>query len=472
MIDIISLMNMNTDSAPPPEELNKLAEEFYNVLTVNRDQLGNFLKKDIRYTTYKTLSQIFIEIQNKRNYVNGNLVTDLLLGLIGPECNKQKAIYELPTFELMATIFSIAVYLDVKAIEEIMAGQGLFGSLFEHYYVKNNGHDISFNSTDGICQCETSGNNPYYPIEKKYLIEYLIEKETGDKQIGKDKIFLALWPNLEISITQFKEFINRIIPEFFILVGQKDMYKDYFKVFKKAKYDELTFTPYQICFKDTITKDGRGSDTNLPDISHSTVTLFTNENIKDNKKEINDSICALANSFNIKGSEPYSFRNKGIDETDKYVLKFFSEHQLIPSPVVKDIPDIEIKNIIKYLFDLSKHRKPVSIPDYLISLEEFKFWYQLYKTNRFPKLLKTHERFNEFKTFYEEIDRNNFIPANVIALKNKNILPQWVSNKQDGIKCLILDYSTSDRYKLWKQSRDLMNDFYNNLFRPNRNSSN
>lgn len=450
---------MDTGNKLSSEQVSKLADEFYDALTINRDELGNFLKKDPKHITYNNLNQFFIEIQNKHDYKNGNLITDLLLGYIGPECNKQKAIYELPTFELMATILSIALYFDIKTIEEIMAGQGLFGLLFEHFFLKK---DIILNVTDGICQCETSGNNPYFPIEKKYLVEYLIEKETSDKDIAKDKLFIALWPNVSIQIRQLKEFIQKIAPQFFILVGQKDMYKLYFKEFKKAKYDEIIFTPYQICFKDTITKDGSDVNANLPDIYHSTVALFIKEN-KDNKNEIMDKISALANSF----SESPIFRQNITEANDKYILKYFSEQRLIPPLVVQNISDTEIKNIIRYLFDLSKRKKHVSIPKYLISLDEFKFWYQLYKTNKFPKLLKTYERFNEFKNFYEQIDKNNFIPSNVIRLKNKNIIPQWVNNKQDAIKCLILDYSTSDKYKLWKESRNLMNNYYNDLFKLN-----
>lgn len=438
------------------EQLSKLAIKFYDVLTVNRDQLASFLLENTSYISYNTLSQLFIEIKKIKNYKDGNIVTDLLLGCIGPECNKQKAIYELPTLELLLLIRSIAIYLGIGAIEEIMAGQGLFSYLFDHLFTDN----IVFNATDGICQCETSGNNPYYPIEKKNIYEYLIEKEIREYTHSDKKIYLTLWPDINISESDISEFIIKIKPEVFILVGQKDMYKRYIKEFRKLQYIEYVFTPHQLCFKDII------RDQNS--VLHSTVTLFISSDATllgtKNKEKISEDICLLANTY-----KHYDiFREKEMEINDKYILDFFSEQRCIPPNVVRGLSDTDTRYMIECLYYLSKKKEVIGIPEYLMCLDEFKFWYQLYRTNRFPKLLDIYERFIEFKNIYDELDRNLFTPVNVTSLKNKNVLPQWVNNKQDAIKCLILDYSTSDRYKIWKQSRDYMNDFYNKIFKLNQ----
>jgi hypothetical protein len=450
------------------EQISKLADRFYDIITNNRHQLSSVLKEDKVYTTYETLSRLFLEINRKYTYTDGNIITDLLIGNIGLECNKQKAIYELPTFELMCTIFSIVIYFNVKNIEEIMAGQGLFASLFRHYFIdKNNTNILNFNATDGMCQCETF-SNPYYPIEKKYIVEYLIEKETNGGQpnedLDLDKMFIAIWPNMDMHTAQLQEFITEIKPAYFILVGQKGMYKTYSKVLKNSKYEEVTFLPYQICFKDTITEDGSKDGSTLPDISHSSVTLFIKDGFKKKEDlcEIGNNIKILANSLALSDD---IFRSRELMITDLYVIKFLTEQHMIPPTIVKNISDSEIRDLVVCLYNLSKLRDPVHIPEYLISLGEFKFWYNLHRANKFPKLVKKYNRFKNFMMLYEEIDSTPFIPSNIMIMKDKNIFPQWVSSKHDAIKCLILDYSTGDNYKVWKQSKQIMNEFYNSIFK-------
>lgn len=442
------------------EEIVQLSDKLYDAFTNNRDQLANFLKTDIRLILHNNLKELFLEINKKWDHTNGNSITELLLGSIGPECNRQKAIYELPTFELMVTILSISKYFKISTIEEIMAGQGLFGALFDNYFKTAN---IILNVTDGMCQCETFGNNPYYPVEKKYIIEYLTEKND------ENKMFVTLWPNIRTSKIHLNEFINKIKPKIFILVGQKGIYKKHFKLFKKAKYQSLTFVPYQICYRDTITNTNEFSS--LPDINNSSLTIFIEESIKndlkdesmkDDLKELHNKITSYTNNFRLLDSLEI-FRKEEQQITDKYILKFFAEQQLIPNTIITNVSDDEIKELIKCLYNLSISKESVYIPEYLTSLPEFKFWYQLYTTNKFPKLLKTYERFNEFKTYHEKIESSPFIPSSS-EMKNKNVFPYWVNNKQDALKCLVLDYSTEERYKLWKQSRAFMNEYYNGIF--------
>ena len=423
------------------EEIVQLSDQLYDALTVTRHTLSNFLEKDPRYVTYDVLFRMFQNMQKKYDYREGNMVSDLLLGLIGPEYNKQKAVYEIPTYELLATIFAIITYFDIKSVEELMAGQGLFASLFNKFFV--NKDKLNFNASDGQCQCETSAIGPYYPIEKKYIIEYLLEKKNDKPE---EKVYITLWPSTANKNTYLQEFITKIRPQFFILVGQKDIYKEYFKHFAKEKYREITFIPYQLCYKDTVSNSN-----SLNDIYHSSVTVFINESVKSNLEENSNDIKKLVSSIMLDKTSIFRAEQK-ID--DKYLLKYFAEERLIPRQIINNtLSDTEIKEFIKYLYEISESKISTNIPEYLTTLTEFKFWYQLHVNHKFPKLLKTYGKFKEFQNIYEKIDLSPFVPSNIMEMKNKNILPIWVNNKQDALKCLILEYSTTVKQKSWKQSQ-------------------
>lgn len=434
-------------------EITQLADELYDKLTKNRDQLAKFLSEDKDYITYKVLNRVFSEIRKRYNYTKGNIITDLLLGSIGPEHNKQKAIYEFPTYELLVIIFSIVLYFNISDIEEIMSGQGLFASLLFNYCIENKDNTVNLKGTDGMCQSETSGYNFYYPIEKKNILEYLIEKETDNRDDNKAKLFIVSWPDLEVKKNFFSEFIKKIKPELFVLIGQKDMYKNYFDIFEQNGYRYITFTPYQICFKDTFSSN---SDNSLNfDIFHSSTTLFINKNIKTNLQEIKGEICNIANSFDSSTI----FRSDEYEITSKYLLKYYSEQKKIPELILTNISNSNMTKIINCLYNMSLNDEPTQLPNYLTSFDEFEFWHQLYNMNKFPESIISYEKFVEFKNLYEKINSNDF---NLTEMKNKNVFPNWVTNKIDAIKCLILDYSKED--KKWKESSVHMNRIYTRTY--------
>lgn len=425
-------------------EIDELSKQFYTVLINKREKLDEFLG-NIKLN-HNILYRMFQNIM-KNNKVT---VSELLLGLVGPEYNKQKAVYEIPTYEVMILILAIIKYFKIEMMEELMAGSGLFSSLFNKFNKYHN-NKLDIIATDGFCQLETIASNLYYPVEKKYILEYLLD----DKIEQYNKIYISLWPAINCQKIYFTEFINKIKPQYFILIGQKDIYDDYFNEFMVQGYKMITFTTYQLCYKDSVSNDN-----NLDDIYHSTMSLFIKDNEKNNQELTNDimDVVKTLTSLNI-------FRSSEQKINDKYLLKYFTEQHYIPSEMINNITELEIKELIKYLYEYTASTRKELIPYYLTNMSEFRFWYRLVLDNKIPHLLKTYDKFKEFKDLYENIEIQPFIPSHILELKNNNIIPEWVNNKQEALKCLLLDYSTND--KIWKQSRGHMNNYYNQIFNIN-----
>ena len=440
------------------DDLGLVAEGFYNCLIRERTKLCDYLKTDIRYVYYHNLIRIMKYINEKYNkFGQDNLIGDLLMGKVGLECNKQSAIYEVPTLQLIVTVRAILGVFDFcTSVEEIMAGQGLFASLFEHYLKL----DLKYNATDGMCVAETNANFGYFKVEKKNISEYLIEKiysiDDKDKKFDKT-LFLTIWPTLPTPTMNYvmEEFIKKVNPKIFVLVGQDDVYDSYFKLFENAKFSLIRLSPLQFSFKDYFHPLGSV-------VSHSNVSCFLHPDLGEfcDIGLVGEKIVAVAESFEKIGK--LIFHNDRLLCDDKYVLQNFVNNHIVNSSLVADLDQAEREMLVKCLYNIKNTSK---IPKYVKNIDEFNFWYkmEIVQTNKFPKNITGIQKFNEFKNFYEKLSSEAFLSIDG-EMKDKNIYPFWVKNKEEAIKCLLLDYSTNDKNKSWKSSRSKMNSLYITVF--------
>lgn len=450
-----------------PADYNQLeynATTLFNILQEDRKELTSFLKRsnfshsDLKMIlTYikKNIKKLAPEQNTKCS--NGSLIENIFLGNFGLESNKQQAIYELPTLELLTTIHTICCYFKVTKMEEIMAGSGLFSSLFDSF-IKNSSEKFpkKIISTDGFYQMETFSLNRYYEVGKKDLLEYVIEEMTknfvdekkqeskqdsdSNKPFFSDTLIITAWPAINIEY-EFTHFIKKVKPPLFILIGQHDLYPKYNMILKKENYHDIILRPLQICFKDSFTDNSN----NLPDIWHSLVCVY----IKDTKIDENHFINSIQNDVNNRLSKN-CFRQEQII-SDKYILKYLSETGFIPLSVLKNVTDEEIKDIINMIYKLFISKKRFEIPSFIKTIQEFKFWYELFLKNEFPTLITSSASFKNFLKLYKGLQEN---VDNLNYYVRCSILPHWVSNKNDAIRCLILDYST--KCKKWKESHAAM----------------
>jgi len=78
----------------------------YEILKSNREQLANFLESNC---DYEYLKNLLVDIENSSEDLK--IIEKLFLGKIGQESYKERAIYELPTNELLTIIKFIMKFL-------------------------------------------------------------------------------------------------------------------------------------------------------------------------------------------------------------------------------------------------------------------------------------------------------------------------------------------------------------------------
>ena len=140
-------------------ENSKLADELFSILVNDRKKLENFLDK---FGDYDTLYNLLKEIEIKNKDKKINIIRDLLLGEYGYESNRQIALYELPTNNLIEVIIKICKKLDIDKIDELMGGLGLLSKQLS----KN--CDFEINCTDGFRWIQTSSQIKYFDVKKIY----------------------------------------------------------------------------------------------------------------------------------------------------------------------------------------------------------------------------------------------------------------------------------------------------------------
>jgi hypothetical protein len=371
--------------------------------------------------TFQDLIDELHRMENENKYpVSLSYIHELLLGKIGFEHNKQMAIYELPTIELLELIEKIIDIFAITSIEEIMAGLGLLSKTLElHVSKKNIICDIF--ATDGNRWIETSGEPTYFPVEKKLLLQYVLE----DQIFPVDKLVLMSWigkNTLQTDSNQTKSdikiFIDEIEPPILLLIGSKSLYKDLIESISESYIFCVIEETKQICYRDYFLADRY--------IQNSSVILVIHKNKMNlyDKDELSD----LLSEHNISITFDLEMRK------ENEIFQDMVGHKIFPSWYL-ELSEDDQKVFIE-LFDKSEQ-----IPDYIQSFSDYKFYINLTNVPDFT----SKDKFQEFKTLYDMIDKNT-----IDELKRKSILPKWIFTKEIAKKFVFTDYSTTE--KSWKES--------------------
>jgi hypothetical protein len=199
----------NTEIILSDDESISNWKELYNILVSDREQLADFINK---YGTYDNLKSLIIDIEKYGNNDKNFTFNEILLGYRGYEYNKQKAIYELPTLELIKFIDNLCQLLNINKVEELIAGQGLLSKLLS---VNTN---LIVNATDGYKCIQTSNTNKYYNVNKKLIIEYTLEDNTYD-----DTLLIMAFPS-KYCIKDMEKLFDKNKPKQLLLIRYHHMY--------------------------------------------------------------------------------------------------------------------------------------------------------------------------------------------------------------------------------------------------------
>jgi len=391
--------------------------ELYDILKNKRETLGTFLLQNCNYEYLK--SQL-IQIENTKIQKERHILMTLLLGERGLESNKQKAIYELPTNELITIICVIVEHIKVKDIEEFAAGLGLLSYMLKGYL----DDEYNITATDGNNWMETKSNTCYYQVEEKLILKYCLDNTNFD-----NKLIIVSWPP---ESDDLKRVITHKRPKYIIIIGDK--YCNY----NKKIVDHLINNNYQV--------------TNIPAKQISCHDYFLlNKGVIDNtsRSSITFAVCDPAVSIRdlllkIKFQYDGCLHNKmsytkEIYLQDAYYYKFFEENML---NIIENNPT-GIDRIVA-IFNGSITKKKI-IPKFVNTLAELEFWWQKILINAFPNISKR----NKFKEYYEcslILESSNGIEL----LKQNEKIPNWVNSLEDARKCLYYEF-TFER-KSWKIS--------------------
>lgn len=395
--------------------------DFVNLLLYNRNNTNEIADYIVENGSYKKYSQIF---KNRDIY-------NLFLGRDGFEYNKQKAIYEFPTLELIYFILSISKILRVSKIEEIMAGQGLLSCVLNKIISQ---HKLKHRviSTDNFSWLDTIGKPYFYKIKRKSIDDYI--DESRHRNLNSNVIYIISWPSSEIiDSSTFFTFLDIVNIKCIILIGKIE---DYIKKYKNPKYLYIHLLIKQVCYLDYFPINRHLTSTYF---SHSNVTIILNK--KYITKNDMDNIYSNISLFR---------KHNACKKIDKIYTTTFDQcifdlikYKKIPPWIINSKNNSSVLNKIKYYIS-----NKINIPLFIQNENEFLFWNKISMKKKFPQNIISRDKFLEYLKFIE-------LSSNIMEFKKMYNIPKWIKNKNELHIFLFLEFSTNNDDKLWKISRNI-----------------
>jgi hypothetical protein len=392
--------------------------ELYKIMKCNRGDVAKFLEEN---GSYDTLKQCIKTIEEMKKDKNRNIFSDMCLGKMGLETNKQRAIYELPTHELVNVINTITNLLNVDTVEEMCAGQGLLSKMLQQLT------ELNVKATDGKQWIQTYNNDTYVDVETKLVSQHRYDNDNTNK------LLVVSWIP-EKSIYDFVSVIEVKKPNQFILIGERNdkTICDIINRVKLLRYKVINIPVKQICYRDYY-----ANNVFFPDDScRSSLTLVVRDNIDINLKKIK-ATC---------GSENFCERLR--EYSDKMYLQDLVVMEILPEWCMNVLTNHTTeREMVMFVKDISEcFLKKYIIPHYIRNNNEFVFWLSQVNTGWYPSLIKKHSKFVEYKNYIEILESESGLQK----LQEKNVLPDWVSNMNLARNYMWLDFS--DNQKTWKES--------------------
>jgi len=385
--------------------------DLLSVFETNRNALSEFLKNNC---TYDYLKKIFSEMEQTQGY---DIIKKIFLGTYGIEINKQKAIYELPTDELLTIIKFICETIDIHTIEELAAGMGLLSCMLKHKL----GDNYTINATDGKRWIETLNPAKYYPVSNKLFLQYYFD----DNFTFNNKLMLISWAPAS-ELVDLLRLLDAKKPKYLIIIGNnmnKEVYDQIIPNLNQNHYQKVIIPVKQICYKDHM----------FNDYSKSSVLFATLDN------NINITKMLLEIKLNFTNYLMPKHQTIDTDIITDIIIEHFHSYPFL-------LNNLSSLSRFKKIVEMTSYclKNKITVPNYFTTLDECCFWYEKIKLKQFPLLISDYKKFCEYREYIQKINSDN----GLIDLKNNNILPDWINDIRTGEQFLWLDFST--KHKKWK----------------------
>lgn len=406
-----------------------ISDELYITATHERE---NFVKLLEKYGDYATLNLSLKKIEEKYED-NKKIIKDLLLGNIGYEYNKQNALYELPTKELITSIKKLCNVLNITHVEEIMAGCGLLSKLLQQ------STELIINPTDGHYSIYTSGMN-FCNVQTKDYLEYVLDETNVFNNVTS---LLVSWCPYTLYQSIFDEVYTRLKPKVIFMISEF-LNSNLIFIKMKSELERINYRVITFPIK-TISYRHSCDDRQLRSLM---VAIHTSHEIQPTDEEL----------ITLLKSECH----ESYDEDLKSIHILSDLYKIGYGPKWYSLLDEQsVKKLIILLEKIVTHIN-IHIPEYLSNLDELTFWYNQNLEAKYPIKITTREKFLEYHTLYNKISNS----IEFEELKQKKYFPEWVTVKSIGIKFLYLDYSTNEFDKKWKESLNKFNIKYSQMSMP------
>lgn len=397
---------------------------FIDTFLYARSNIPKYITNKIT-SSYDFLTKMLLRAERELNSINyttkkGNFVRKLLLGLIGYESNQQNSIYELPTFELIATLATLFDFLKIDVITEIYAGCGLISEVLRRFY-NDNYKTLKYSypyimTYDGKYWLETSGIQ-FCDIPKKDYFDILIDKKC------KSDAYLCCWGGTD-AYDYIDDLFKLKSPKCVVLIGEHDMaklresYDNYYKIDLYLK---------QICFRDHIYNFTSRT-------SHSRVICYIRNDLIITKEQI---IQETKLRYNLDDIELDKF------ELNHTTLKNDLIGNELAPRIIRTMKNEQLNDIIGNLgkFNMAYFR----LPSFLETNDEIYFWIILMKNNLYPKI-ESRQKFIEFYNLYSL----TLTDEGMLHLRGNKIVPYWIEQPDMARKFITVDYLTESYDKVWK----------------------
>ena len=411
------------------------SKELYRILKTDRSKLPEFLKLNCKYDYLK---QLLLEIEID----NPDKLKSLFLGSVGFEINKQKALYELPTEELLIIIKYICEFLNIKHIEEFCAGQGLLAHML-HYYLDD---DYTVNASDGYRWIETVHPDRYYNVTKKLLLSYCQDDINFD-----DKLIVISWvPDKDIAdLHKILELKN---PRNLVIIGYPN---DHHMYHLREKLRNLGYSGAQIPTKQLCYRDYFNKNKYWPSESCVSSLLFITRN--------NNELDKLLLNIKLRHNECLSKKVELI--SDKFILQDIIVNHIGNYYLIDSIDNEQrFKKLYKYCLRIMK-KPTIVIPTFLEKYKEFIFWSIKCIKDKYPLKIENREKFLEYMNLINILDSDD----GLIQLKESGHISEWIGNYDDAEKYIWLDFS--HKSKKWKENYNSFLLMFGTVYSYNGNNS-